>query len=144
MEGISLQELQVGFISILLYEIGRLLVDWWYPPDFQTDPESLKLGSSPDQPQKLGPALEYTYWWYTRQGRKAIDRAFFGSVVEFWVHKPFVQCTGVGGHFVIGSYFVPQPVFKLEDIRGLGFHMCKVDTVLGASPLFNGWSVHCC
>ena len=109
--------------------------------DLQTDTES-ELGSSHDQPpQKLGPGLECTYWWYTLEGRKAIDRALFGSVVEFWVHKLFVQCTGVGGHFVIGSYFVPKPKFRLEDIRGLGFHMCKVDTALGVSPCLDGRSV---
>ena len=121
-EGISLQELQVAFISILLSEIGRLSVAWWYPPDFQTGLESV---SCPDKAKKLGLALEYTHWWYTGKGRKVIDRAFFGSVVKVWVHKNFVRpqccCCTVG----------PCE----ENIRGLGFHRCMVDKILGASPL---------
>ena len=114
---------------------------WWYPPDFQTGSESPELGSSlyqSPQPKDLGPGLEYTYWWYTKQGRKAIDRAFFGSVVEFWVHDT-IQCWGQGsyGRTIDGWRCVEiEPMFKLEDIRGLGF---QVGTVLGASSLF-GWS----
>ena len=137
MEGISLQELKVGLISILLYEVGRLLVDWWYPFDFQADVEFAELDPRPGQlqpqPKKLGPGLVHTYWWYTDKGRKDIDRAFFGSVVEFWVHKTFRRFTCHSTH---GEEFR----FKLGGVQGLGFHRYKADTVLGASSLF-GWSV---
>lgn len=128
-------------MSILLYEVGRLLVDWWYPPDFQTsiiwrirslspssESELSSTSDQPPQPKMRGP--EYTYWWYTGKGRRAIDRAFFGSVVEFWMNKARQ----------LGHTWVPYKLKRgrLEDIRGIGFHLPKADTILSASPCSDG------
>ena len=83
--------------------------------------------------RKSLPGLGHTYWWYTRQDRKAIDRAFSGSVVEFWVHSIYLRRRG---SCIVGPH--EEFRWKLENVQGPGFHMREADTVLGASPFLDG------
>jgi len=80
---LSRKELQLAFVSVLLYELGRLLVAWWAKPRSSTDVNS-KLTLRYDPTPAGLHAVDYHYWWYILEGSRRLQTRFFGGVIEVW------------------------------------------------------------
>ena len=120
---VSFQELQVGFMSSLLYE-----ADWWYPVSRPTRSRNLAQAQTNLSTEKARPWFEeHILVVYCKRQEGTIDRAFFSSVVEFWMNT-------------VREIGRPYQEVRLGDIRGLGFHVFKAATILSASHYSHG----CC
>ena len=99
----------------------------------------LKHGPTLASTERARPQFRVHILVVYRTRQEGHRQTFSRSIVEFWVHDT-IQCWAQGSYGTvdeIGGWYrtVENFMFKLEDIRALGF---QVGTVLGASPRLDG------